>query len=663
MTQTFLITQLLVAVIVGNILTRHFTKVPLPFWLIGLGVVFALFPAYHNYQFNPAVFSFALISPLLYDEAQNASRSWIGRSLTNILSLAVGLVITTILVVGYGVYWLFPLLPLSLAFALVAIVTPTDASAVSAISGHSDSLPMQMLSSESLFNDAAGIVAFNLAIGAYISGEFSANLAIMDFLQEFFGGLILGALFGLFIMWTSTALIRWHDDTPLIMVTMQLLTPFVVYYLATKVGASGILAVVAAGLVQGENRDRLRLTSSHMQLVNANVWEIINGILSGMVFVLLGLSLPVVIRQIWGNSWRMLFLLFGMGVFIYVSRVAIRLLWSHFFLRFEDHSVPSWKESWVIALGGASGTITLALAFSMPVYVSHHLFALRDVLIFVAAVVILLSLIAPTLAFPHLVAKPASPDEDNANLWKRRMLDAAISSVRKQRVDHPAEAQIVIDALVQQLTLNQVPKHRQHRIVLGEAGDAEREVIHQLVQDGKVTPAEEKYYNQFLALNEASSKRNLVHDLWMRVRFSIHMGFISKDFRTAQNTFLTSPLVMEEIYWRRAFDNHGEDIRPLENAGYAAAMQRLHDIENSENQAEVNLTRRGLRNRHRRMQQPEPDQRVIYQLFMSAFHAEYELIQQAVSDGDISMGLSEDLQQQITFDEISYIRNSAVYMK
>ena len=177
MNQVVIFGIMLATVIVGNLLARHVPQIPLPFFLIGLGAALAIMPSLRSFTIDPSAFSFAIIAPLLFNEGQNASRGQIGRSLTNIVSLAVGLVIVSVVILGFGVHALFPVIPLSLAFALIAIVTPTDASAVSAVAQANplSTSQMQLLNNESLFNDAAGIVAFDLALSAYISGQFSAT--------------------------------------------------------------------------------------------------------------------------------------------------------------------------------------------------------------------------------------------------------------------------------------------------------------------------------------------------------------------------------------------------------------------------------------------------------------------------------------------------------
>ena len=654
MNQVVIFGIMLATVIVGNLLARHVPQIPLPFFLIGLGAALAIMPSLRSFTIDPSAFSFAIIAPLLFNEGQNASRGQIGRSLTNIVSLAVGLVIVSVVILGFGVHALFPVIPLSLAFALIAIVTPTDASAVSAVAQANplSTSQMQLLNNESLFNDAAGIVAFDLALSAYISGQFSATDALLDFLFVFFGGILFGALAGIFIVNLRAWLIRIGDDEPLVMVGIQLLTPLLVYFLAEELALSGILAVVAAGIAQGVERDRLRLTSARMQIISANVWEMIAAVLSGLVFVLLGVSLPNVVIEALRGQAGLFGLLIGIGAFIYVAKSFVRFIWSRTLLKMgKKHR---WRNALIMMLGGANGTITLSLAFSIPQTVAGHHFALRQGLILIAAVEILLSLIVPVIVLPFCVSKP--PKRNRQFIWLRRMLAAGIDAMRDE-TEHHSEAQIVADALAQEMILNDNPSRRLQRTIFEGTITAEKSAIETLRMNGTITRDEAHYYNRFIDLNDFTADQRLWKNLWLRFRFSFNMGRMYKAFNEAQNAFLTTPLNLEPIYWKRQFAAHGEDLLPIEQAGYTAVMRYLQRIETIQNRSAVNTIRRFYRDRHRRVHSESFDGDALYAMFLKAFHAEYEFIQQAFTDGKLSRDLMQRLQTRITFDEITYLKN------
>ncbi|GAY72052.1 cation:proton antiporter [Lentilactobacillus kosonis] len=662
MNQVLLIIILLAGVVAGNILANHIKIVPLPFFLIGIGILLTILPVYRDFVLNPLTFSLAIISPLLYNEAQNSSRLWIGRSITNILSLAVGLVLVTVLVVGAGLHWIDPVLPLSLSFALMAVVTPTDAAAVNSIFETSPIAKEQMgiLQNESLFNDAAGIVLFEVALEAYVSGSFHITRTIEVFLWEFLGGIIFGAVLGIAIVSIRLFLIRHHDDTSVIMVPIQILTPFLVYLLADKLNMSGILAVVAAGLAQGSEREKLRLTSSRMQIVTSNVWEVLSGMLSGIVFVLLGLSLPsVILAMHYGPDsafaiWRLSLL----GIALYAAQLVVRMLWSHFLVKSNDNQERSWRDSLIMALSGAHGTITLSLAFSMPLVIGNNEpFVFRSPMIFVAAVIIIVSLVAPTVLIPLIV--PTKSVDQPRYKWVKRMIQAAISEVAKEK-EHLGEAQIVIDSLQQQLVLDGTPNRRIQRQIMKEAQNAEKAAIQQMHDDGKITDDELTYYFEFIELSNFTANDSVWKNLMLRIRFGLHTGRLSKDLVTAREAFLKAPIELEGIYWRNQFEKHGEDLLAIEDVGFKAVMEFLktHDTEHG---MEANFVRRIYRTRHRRVNTRNVDPDVVYQLFLQAFHAEYELIQEALTSNEIDSGLAERLQQRISFDEITYIQNSEMF--
>lgn len=661
MDMVLLLTIILAAVVLANILARHVSFIPLPFFLIILGGMLAALPIYRNFQLDPSTFALAIIAPMLFNEAQNSSRFWIGRSITNILSLTVGLVLVTVLVVGAGLHLAMAVLPLTLCFALLAIVTPTDASAVNSIFEANPIAEEQagILQHESLFNDAAGIVLFDLSLTAFISGTFSLKLAVGMFLWEFLGGLLFGSLMGVVIVSTRLFLIRYNDDTPIIMVLIQLLSPFLIYLLAEKLLLSGILAVVAAGLVQGSERDKLRLTSSRMQLVTSNVWEIVSGTLSGVVFVLLGLSLPEVVEalhQAPNPNWNILKLVL-IGIGVYLAKGALRLAWSRYMLKRRVKSKHEWRDSLVMALSGANGTITLSLAFSMPNTVNGQPFAFRGMMIFVAAVVILTSLIMPTIFVPIIL--PSQDQRKPRYRWVKRMIQAAISDLLKEK-EHPAEAQIVIDSLQQQLVLDSTPNLHLRRQLMSESHQVELKAAQKLHDDGKITDDELTYYTKFLNLSNFSADEKIWKNVLLRIRFSLHIGTMYKDLNRAQEAFLTAPVALEEIYWREQFEKHGEDILPIEKAGFEAVMAFLK-TQQGDNGVETNMVKRFYRTRHRRINGEDVDMNIVYQMFMRAFHSEYELIQDSLQTGKIDSALAEKLQSRISTDEMTYLQNVEVF--
>ncbi|MCP8609620.1 cation:proton antiporter, partial [Acinetobacter baumannii] len=184
------------------------------------------------------------------------------------------------------------------AFAIAAILCPTDAVAVSAIT-RGKLLPkgsMTILEGESLLNDAAGIISFKIAVTALVTGTFSLFQAVEQFIISTILGVLIGAIIGFVVVRIRidlTANKGLKDNNTLTFI--QLLTPFVVYFLAEEVHASGIIAVVIAGLIHGLERDRLIRAQTELQMNYHQIWNTFSYALNGFVFVVLGFMIPTVV--------------------------------------------------------------------------------------------------------------------------------------------------------------------------------------------------------------------------------------------------------------------------------------------------------------------------------------------------------------------------------
>lgn len=664
MSATFFILILLLGGVVANIVSNHVKWIPLPMLYIVGGLLLSAIPFYRHFLFNPELFMFLVVTPLLYNDAQNASRYWIGRGAVNILSLSILLVVTTVLVVGSLIHWLFPLVPLALAFTLCAIVTPTDASAVSAFAKPNPKfqIPFIILQNESLFNDATGFVAFSLALSAFIQGQFTWSHAIVLFLIEFLGGLLLGTIVGVLFHHLRRRLIALADDSPIIMIVLELTVPFLVYYLAEELELSGILAVVAAGLVQGVENDNLRFVSSRMQLVKTNIWEILENALTGIIFILLGLSLPTITMAIYAQNKNLLGSLVLIGVTLYLLKFIIRLIWTRYLVWMHLKSAHRWQDSWLMAVSGASGTISLSLAFLLPDGLAGA-YINRNSLIFITAVIILLSLTTAAIFVPIITKVSVNKTaKAHKHQWLREMIMVALNKVKQQAANCPAESQIVLDALSQQLHQHGHVNRRHLKQLYQLAYRAELTAIQNLQQEQKITEEESHYYQEFISMSLYTVNNNPLKNLWLRMRFGVHTGRMSQNLQATQNMFLTSPLIAEQYYWKHAFDRHGEDFAKIENIGYNAAEHALRAIrQQHKDTVELHLVQRFYLQRHRRINFGEPDQTVLYQTFLLAFHSEYEFMQQALIAKKISVSEAQALQEHIVYDEMAYLQNNDAF--
>ncbi|MFD0669933.1 Na+/H+ antiporter [Cohnella sp. GCM10027633] len=440
----FTILILLALIGVSNVLSGHFPLVPVPLMQIALGMCAAAVPFGLHMHLEPELFFVLFIAPLLYNDGKHVSRTELWKLRVPILLLSVGLVFATVFLIGYAIHWMIPSIPLPVAFGLAAILSPTDAVAVGSLAGRIR-LPrrlMHLLEGEALMNDASGLVAFKFAIAAALSGSFSLANASVSFLLIAIGGLAVGAVTALLVSGVRVWLRRSGLEDETMHMLVHLLTPFALYMIAEHLGVSGILAAVAGGFVHAIERDRMASVKPLSHELSDNTWSVIVFILNGLVFVILGLQLPSVFNEVFEDPLLNNGEVIGYAVVIFLMLLVLRLLWAYSFStggrwigqKTELGAKISFKMLAMTSLSGVRGAVTLAGAFSIPLLLDNGApFPERSLVIFLAAVVILLSLVAASVFLPLLAQKPA---EDKAaerlaseRTGEQKIMGAAIRAV------------------------------------------------------------------------------------------------------------------------------------------------------------------------------------------------------------------------------------------
>lgn len=407
----------LLAVVVSGFIARLLPlKVPLPLLQIALGAGLSWIG--FDVAFDPHLFLLLFIPPLLFLDGWRIPKGAFFRDWKPILALAIGLVVFTVVGMGWFIEWLVPAMPLAVAFALAAILSPTDPVAVAAMT-HNAPLPprlMHILEGESLLNDATGLVCFSFAVTAAMTGHFSLAGASVSFVLVAGGGVLVGMAVTWIIGRLNRLLVRRSGEDPGIQILVSLLIPFAAYLAAEHVHVSGILAAVVAGIAMhyGELSGR-PLASTRMQR-NA-VWDTVQTALNGIIFVLLGEQLPRMLRSLpeaalasgSGNDvWHLL----GYVVVITAALGALRFAWVWVAVRLtvfraswrgEAQAMPQTRLLAIIATAGVRGAITLAGVLTLPLLLPDGtLFPAREVAIFLAMGVILLSLVIASVSLPLL---------------------------------------------------------------------------------------------------------------------------------------------------------------------------------------------------------------------------------------------------------------------
>jgi len=449
---------MLVAVVVSGYVVR-LSPVPLPLPLvqIALGTFIAAATNFRA-ELEPDIFFLLFIPPLLFLDGWRIPKQGLFRDAGTILELALGLVIFTVVGMGFLIHWLIPSMPIAVAFALAAVVSPTDPIAVSAIAARTP-IPkrvMHILEGESLLNDASGLVCLRFAIAAAVSGTFSVVDASLNFAWVAAGGIAIGVAAAWVIARATTWLSLKLGEESGSQILVSLMIPFAAYMLAERFHCSGILAAVAAGITMSfvEIRGKAQATT---RVRRSAVWDTIQFALNGVIFVLLGEQLPRIIegasQTVLSTGHQEVWWLAVYAVTITLALGVLRFVWVWVTLnltilrRARKSGGPAPKQIWrlvsAISLAGVRGAITLAGVLMLPLTMTDGTaFPARDLAILLAASVIIFSLIGASLFLPLVLKGLTPPPETSHDLEESvaRIAAAEAAILAIERMQHEMAA-------------------------------------------------------------------------------------------------------------------------------------------------------------------------------------------------------------------------------
>jgi Na+/H+ antiporter len=521
----FIFYILLVLVILLLVMLAQKLKVSYPILLVVAGLFISFIPGLPAIEIDPDLIFVIFLPPLLYEAAWKTSWKEFWRWRRVIASFAFLIVILTSCVVAVVSNWLIPGFTLALGFLLGGIISPPDAVSASAIL-QSVKVPRRLISiveGESLLNDAASLVVFRFAFVAVNTGTFVFHKAALNFLLV----ITMGILTGIVIALVFYALHRWLPTTPPINIVLSFIAPYTMYIIAEQFHFSGVLAVVSGGLFLSVRSHQF--LDHHSRIQGWNVWETISFVLNGLIFLLIGLELPVVIKDLGGASLRTA-IWYGavISALIIVLRIACTLgasaftVWISRYITTAD-SRPGWRGPLLLGWAGMRGVVSLAAALSIPVYLDNGTrFPERSMILFITFSVILVTLVLQGLTLPALIRwvkmedpDTTMPEEKQDTMVRKKMSQAALRVLKEQHADklennallqslhHRLEVEVTTLQAVADTTIEYTDTFYPHyRLVYLELLDEQRQLLHNLNRKQEVDEGIIRKYLSLLDIEE-----------------------------------------------------------------------------------------------------------------------------------------------------------------
>ncbi|MFJ7747547.1 Na+/H+ antiporter [Peribacillus sp. NPDC097295] len=670
------ILALLILIGASNIINHFIPFVPVPLIQIALGVIIALLPLGIHIQMETELFLLLFIAPLLFNDGKNVPRTALWKLRTPILMLALGLVFVTVWAGGYLINWMIPSIPLPAAFALAAILSPTDVVAVSALASRVK-LPksiMHLLEGEGLMNDASGLVAFKFAVAATVTGVFSLVDATFSFIGIAIGGFVGGAILSFIIIRLRVILRRLGMEDVTMHMLIQILTPFIIFLVVEHFHLSGILAVVAGGIVHAIERDRELSPTIELQVVSKSTWSVILYVLNGLVFVLLGLQIPSVAKIIFQDpefhNGQVILYIVVITLFLFVLRyIWITASWSiGWMTKKSGAQKPDFKEAGIITISGVRGAVTLAGSFSIPyVLADGSPFPQRSLIIFIAAGVILLSLIVASVFLP-IVANAEEEEVVDKQADKLRLAtihahQAAIKIVKSQMTDENREAAMsIISRYHTKINALFYIDQDKNSNAIGEeekdlrfkALEAERAFLDQLIKEERVDRESAYTCLEYIQRMEGAVTNR------MKFRLYRSMTLFRRSALQVFKLFFPNKKEIRRIDLERL-----EKVKDLKIRMYKVAIQEIQagiTPENHETSSMIIEEYKLLIMRYKRENKGRtPSKMLNYEreLFYKAIQAERDEVQHMFENRKISRDVANKIRQQINLREALTINENS----
>lgn len=417
-------------------------RISAPIFLVISGLAVSLIPGVPRVVIDPELIFLIFLPPLLYEAAWFTSWKEFWRWRRIIVVLAFGLVVFTAFAVAYVSSAVIPGFTLALGFLLGGIISPPDAVAAASVL-RGIKVPKRIISileGESLVNDASSLVVFRFALAAVLSGSFVWQKAATGFVMV----TLMGIVIGLAVAFVFYVIHRWLPTTTRISILLTFMAPYIMYLTAEEFHYSGVMAVVSGGLFLSNHSHQILNHSARIQ--GTGMWSTVVFALNGLVFMLIGLELPVIINGLEGYS-KMEAILYALLItfLIIVTRIAVVLFSSVFtkvisrVISVADRS-PGWRGPIIVSWAGMRGVVSLASALSIPLTLTNgEPFPHRNLILFITFVVILFTLVFQGLSLPFVIRKVnyddpdhRAPEDQQASAIRLKLLKVALKEVEEK---------------------------------------------------------------------------------------------------------------------------------------------------------------------------------------------------------------------------------------
>ncbi|KRK09150.1 NhaP-type Na+ H+ and K+ H+ antiporter [Ligilactobacillus pobuzihii E100301 = KCTC 13174] len=503
-----IIIVLALLILISNVISHYLPAIPLSLIQIVLGLLTSLSG---QFQINLSQdwFLLVFIAPLLYTDGRRFPKRELWRMRGPILGNAILLVFLTTIVGGYLIYQIIPKIPLAEAFALAAILSPTDPIAVQSIAKRAklpDSI-LHLVSGESLINDASGLVAFKYALAAVITGTFSLTSATGNFIYIGVIGIIAGIILSRALDLIQELLLRNGVDDVVFHTAIQLVSPFLIYIVIEEVlHASGVIGVVAAGVTTQFGKTPSVEYRPELRVVSSTTWDVLNYLLNGFVFMLLGNALPRAMENVIEGDRFSTVQALSYAFLTWLIILLIRIIWSYIYMIFPNKKNRGQKKgafryALLAGLSGVRGAVTMAGILSLPLRMpSGAPFPERDLVLFIASGVVIFSLLAAVITLP-LVAPNSGPIITRGNSIDKVEEDEEEEEELPQYLTENEAYLIIVQTAVSRLNEKKTPKNQRaaYELML-DYQNVERQISMEIRDDDQV----EKALEQEIVLREVA---------------------------------------------------------------------------------------------------------------------------------------------------------------